>query len=672
MPTSKPAASHHRRAPLMGRTALCGALFGLAVLSPGAALALPVGGIAQVNPGGGLPQISQTQTRVDVTLNAPRTALTWTTFNVKPDETVSFNFADRNWIVLNRVTGLTPSKIEGVVEGRVGGAYGGNVWFTSQSSIIFGPGARIDAGGILAANGVPDLGAFLDPANTLFSFSGSDNLPDAKVMVLADAGVTAHGGMVALMGPSIVTRTNAVVTASEGSTLYGSARTFQIRMAPGTGGDFDLVDFIVPTASDGSEARVAIDLGGTTSANAVFLAAVSRSAIGGAIVNLEGMVTAQAAKVDGGDIILSGGGGIQDRQAGPRLADAAPTDIYLNRASASRDLHIDNVGRIFARPWVRPLEDAKDPNTLAEDQAFEEFCEQNPFNVECGSNGAPLEPLETVDLDGDQIASLFDPTAISAISTGRDARIAATASIELGRIVAARDVTVVGPDIKANSLIANRDLSAASTTGDIRLASVGVMGAGVVTGHTDVAIDAITAPQGLTVSSGRDVTIGDGVSNVSGAVTVEAPRNVLLDMGGGRVETVTAGGSVNLRGAAVEVGTITAPILYGEAASIRIDNATIGGDLYVVATSGDASVGSATVGDDVYVIATHGTASLADANLTGLGADSIGVQFAGNPDSAGNGRVAHVQSTDFDARLGLGTGGVTGATAVRGGGGGGG
>src|SRR6185503_10995446 len=100
---------------------------------------------------------------------------------------------------------------------------------------------------------------------------------------------------------------NATVTADGGgSVLYGSANTFQIRLAPGAGGGFDLVDFIVPDISGGSEATVAMDLAADTKANSVFVAAVSKSAIGSAVINLEGFVTAQAATADGGDIVLSG------------------------------------------------------------------------------------------------------------------------------------------------------------------------------------------------------------------------------------------------------------------------------------------------------------------------------------------------------------------------------
>lgn len=656
MPTPvRPDASPAERRRLLARTALCGVLCGLSLL-PTLARALPTGGLAQVNPGGGLPTITSTTDRTDVTLNASRTVLNWTSFDLKPEETVSYTFGDRSWIVLNRITGLAPTKIEGVVEGRVGGQYGGNIWFSSQNGIIFGKGAHVDAGGILVAIGAANTTSFLDPANNLFSFSGDDVLPGARIMVLSNAAFTAHGGMVALLGPTIQTRANALVSAVDGSVLYGSAKSFQIRMAPGTGGDFDLVDFIVPNASSGADVGVAIDLGGDTKANSVFLAAVNRSGIGSAVINLEGLVTAQAAKADGGDIVLSGGAGILGRLPGPALNGVSATDIYLNKGSASRDLRVSNVGRIFGRPWVRPPEELQDPPTLQQD-ADNADCE---LRLECyGTGFAPPEDT------GLALASaLFDPTAISAMTSGRDARIAATASIELGRIIAGRDVSVQGAQIEANGLVASNDLTVASTEGDVRLAGVGVMREGVVSAKGDVLIDSISAPQRLTVTSGRDITLGDGTSEVTGLVSLTAPQNVLLNLGSGRIDSVTAGNSVNLRGGAIEVGAITAPKVFGQSASVTIGTVTTPGDLYVIATSGDAVVGDATAGDDIYVIATHGAASLGTATLTGAAPDVVGIEFAGSPDAAGNGRVVRVESTDLDAKLGLGTGGVTGATAV--------
>jgi len=649
-----------RRRSLLARTALSGVLCGLSLL-PQVGHALPVGGSAQVNAGGAQPTIVTDGTRTDVTLGASRTVIDWTSFDVRPNESVGFNFGAKNWIVLNRIGGLQLTKIEGTIEGKVGGQAGGNIWFTSNSGIIFGKGAKVDAGGILAAIGNPDRASFLDPASNLFSFSGSDVIGGAKIMVLSNATMTAHGGMVALLGPSVQTRANAVVTATDGSVLYGSARNFQIRLAPGAAGDFDLVDFIVPAAFDGSDAGIPLDLGAQTKANAVFVAAVNRSGLGSAVINLDGLVTAQAAKADGGDIILSGGGGIAGRQAGPTLDGVSNTDIYLNKATASRDLRITQVGRVIARPWPRPLDEFVDPPTIEEqeniDLCGERICEEDR------GNGFGFAPVEIVDLDeAALVASLFDPTAISSISVGRDARIAATASIELGGLTVARDVNVRGGSVKGNALVAGGALDVASTEGGVTLAGVGVMGQGAITGAVDVRLENISAPKGLTVAAGQSITVGDAGGDVAGAITLSAP-NVTLDVTSGRIDTITASGVVNLRGAA-DVGTITAPKVFGLTTSAKIGSVTTTGDLYVVATGGDAIVGSATAGDDIYVLATHGTASLTNATLTGSAPDTVGVGFSNNPDTAGNGRVVQVQSTDLDAKLGLGTGGVTGATVV--------
>lgn len=650
-----PAAAARRA--LLSRTALCGALCGLSALTPQAARALPVGAVAQVNAGGGAPVIATGADRVDVTLNAPRTVLSWSTYDLAPGETASYAFGARDWIVLNKIDGLQLSRIEGVVEGKVGASFGGNIWFVSNNSIIVGQGARIDAGGFLAAVGAPDVAGFLDPSNTLFSFSGSDNLPGAKVMVLSGGRVNGHGGLVAFAGPSIVTRYNATVTASDGGdVLYGAARTFKIRMAPGTGGDFDMVDFIVSDGG-GSDAQVLADLAGDTKANSVFVAAVGAGSLGSAVINIEGLVTAQAAKADGGDIVLSGGGGIAARQPAAPTPGASGGDLYLNKASASRDLLIKTLGAIHARPWARPLDQATDPPTIGDPCQDPAGC--NGFGNGNG-NGFGPEIIDNVEL----LSSLFDPTAISTISTARDARIVASESIELGRIISAGSIDVQGPSLKANGLIASGDLSVAAASGDVAISAIGVMGSGAVNAAQDVQIDSITAPGRLTVTSGRNLLLGDGASDVSGAVTLTAAGIVDVNLASARIDSIAAGGLARLQGGALNVGSVSAATILAQSASVSIGAATSAGDVYAVATSGDASVGSATAGDDVYVSATHGAASLGAATLTGQGPDTIGATFAGGTDAAGNGRVVSVVSTDLDARLGLGTGGVAGATSV--------
>src|SRR4051812_25955374 len=87
---------------LLSRTALCGALCCVPIIahaqvSPPPTPApsgpvLPVGGLAEVNAGGGAPVITTTDTSLDVKLNAPRTILSWTTYNVGADRSVNYAF----------------------------------------------------------------------------------------------------------------------------------------------------------------------------------------------------------------------------------------------------------------------------------------------------------------------------------------------------------------------------------------------------------------------------------------------------------------------------------------------------------------------------------------------------------------------------------------------------
>ena len=345
--------SRTARRDLLCRTALCGALMGfVAVASP--SFAVPAWtGQSQVNPGGTLPTIS-TGPATSVVLNAPRTVIDWSTYAVAAGESVNYSFSARNWIVLNRIQDNMAPTIAGTITGKVNGAFGGNIWFASHSGMIFGAGATVDAGGILISTAAPDIGTFLDPNNLTFSFPGTEVVDQPAIGMETGSSITGHGGLVAIIAPVIVTGAGTSVTGQNGSNvLYGAAYGFTLHLAQNSPGDFDLVDFIIPSAALGSDAQVLMDLQNTTTANSVFVAAVSRSTASSSVINLEGMITAQAVTTDGGDIILSGGGGIVGKQPGPTVDGGANTDFYLRTSSASRDIVMQNTGQVFGQPFVR-------------------------------------------------------------------------------------------------------------------------------------------------------------------------------------------------------------------------------------------------------------------------------------------------------------------------------
>jgi filamentous hemagglutinin family protein len=95
-----------------------------------------------------------------VTLNATRTILDWTRFQVGANARLDFLFpgatpgAIAGDIVINRLQGASAIDIAGVVEGLTsdGTQTGGQLWFLAPGGVIFEKGSTVAAGRIVAAN----------------------------------------------------------------------------------------------------------------------------------------------------------------------------------------------------------------------------------------------------------------------------------------------------------------------------------------------------------------------------------------------------------------------------------------------------------------------------------------------------------------------------------------
>ena len=137
------------------KTALaCGAAAAALLAVPAQALPVPGQGPAQVA-GGGQPTVSSSGPQMTVNINAARTIIDWSSFNVGASEGVTFNFGQRAWIVLNRTNSAI--SIDGQLRAihTPTNAVGGNVWFYSPQGVAFGPGARVDVGAMLATSAAP-------------------------------------------------------------------------------------------------------------------------------------------------------------------------------------------------------------------------------------------------------------------------------------------------------------------------------------------------------------------------------------------------------------------------------------------------------------------------------------------------------------------------------------
>ncbi|HEX3700090.1 MAG TPA: filamentous hemagglutinin N-terminal domain-containing protein [Phenylobacterium sp.] len=656
-------ARHARRLrrDLLCRSALCGVVIGFAAAAP-PALALPVLAATppQVNAGGGLPSIVNAANTTSVTLNGARTVIDWSTYNVAAGEAVNYSFGARNWIVLNRIQDSNPSTIAGTISGTVNGAFGGNIWFASHSGMIFGAGAQVDAGGLLISTAAPDLSTFLDPTNLTFNFPGTEVVEQPSIGMQTGASINGHGGLVAIVAPIVVTQAGTSVTGQNGSNvLYGGATGFTLRLAQNAPGDFDLVDFVIP-AGAGSDGAIMMDLQNATTANSVFVAAVSRSQASASVINLEGLITAQAATTDGGDIILTGDAGITGKALGAPAAGVTPTDIYLRTASASRDILLQTNGDVFSQAFVRPPPPGPitPPVIVPPDEGFG----NGSFGNGTGDGPPPSSGPAPPPCDCGPSFQLSNLTA------GRDISLIASEQILLDAAHSVRDLTADGSMLQINTLTVGRNLALTATGGDLTASALSLTGAGTVTSSGAANLDSLSLADGaaLNVQAASNIVLGDGTGTVSGGtINLQAGGKVTVDLASGILNTVTAGGLADVQASNLDVGTITGGQVLVRGGSVTVGQATSAGDVYVSSSGGSATVGTATAGDDVYVLASGGLASLTNATLTGAGADAVGPGFLGNPDTAGNGRVVQVRSTDGDALLGQESGSVGGATSVN-------
>ncbi|MCC7267792.1 MAG: filamentous hemagglutinin N-terminal domain-containing protein [Caulobacteraceae bacterium] len=284
----------------------------------------------QVGAGGSPPSIPAVAPaagtgELDIVLGGARTILTWQDFNLAAGETVNFHFDQNSWIVLNRVTGGQMT-LNGEINGLVGGAAGGNVWFSAPSGVVFGPNARVNVGGLLATtSGLVEDEAFLDSSQTTIGFEAPSGAL-AGVTVQAGARLNGAGGTLALVAPQVTTFAGSQI-GGDADVFYGAATSFDVGFLPTADNDLSLINFVVPTGG-GSASATPLTLAGATQANNVVIAHVSRADVLNAVIAAPGLIVAQTATSSGGDVILSsgidiGGGVVASPSDGGRPAVSA-------------------------------------------------------------------------------------------------------------------------------------------------------------------------------------------------------------------------------------------------------------------------------------------------------------------------------------------------------------
>lgn len=258
----------------------------LAFFAPGFAFAGPTGGDVV----GGIATISTPDASHTVIDQSSQNAIVnWQQFNVGSNEYVIFNQPNASASILNRIIGGNASEILGNITAN------GRVFLINPQGIIFGQGATIDVGGLVAST---------------LNIKNEDFMAGRYVLAGdSTAGIVNHGtikakekGFVVLAGDYV--HNKGVIEATAGTVVLASGSRMTLDM-DGSG----LVNYAVSEAALSEHAGVEnsgslIADGGRVVMTARVAGELSRS-----VVNNQGLVRAQAIVQKGGEIYLTGNNG---------------------------------------------------------------------------------------------------------------------------------------------------------------------------------------------------------------------------------------------------------------------------------------------------------------------------------------------------------------------------
>jgi trimeric autotransporter adhesin len=274
----------------------CAFMASLQLLLPSLVVALPTDGIV-VGGSAEIQQISPTQLTIQQTTD--RAILNWQSFSIGANETVRFDQPSINSIAMNSVTGIDPSVILGNLQAN------GRIFLLNPNGILFGAGAQINVGGLLATTlQIRDddfmAGRFLfaqDPLKGLKSVvnQGTIHVSDHGFVVLAAPGVSNEGVIVASLGKVVLGSGQGLSVDLMGDGLIKYALSGKV------------LDYVMGV--DGKPLSSAVSNTGMIQADGghVILQAKASGDIFSSVVNQSGVIRARSLDNHGGTVQLLGG-----------------------------------------------------------------------------------------------------------------------------------------------------------------------------------------------------------------------------------------------------------------------------------------------------------------------------------------------------------------------------
>lgn len=462
------------------------------------ALALPVGGVVVA----GSATIAGGAGNTTITQSSANAAINWQGFGIGPGEAVRFIQPDSNSVTLNRVLGPDPSSILGSLTAN------GKVFLVNPNGILFGSGAQVNVGGLVASTLDISDGDFMAGR---YHFAG-----DSEASVLNQGSMDADGGYIALLGAKV---------GNDGILL---ARLGTVALAAGQAITLDVAgDGLLNVTVNQGAMHALIENGGLIRADGgqVLLTAQSAGQLLQGAVNNTGVIEARSIEHRNGKIMLLG-----DMQGGTvnvgGTLDASATSATSTATGAAGE----NGGFIETSAAHVKVQPGATVTTHAPDGSSGTWL-IDPFDYVIGLGG---------DIEGpDLSAALVLGSVVISSNSGTtgvlgDINVNATLTWNAATTLTLNAVH----DVNLNAAITASNGHLVATAGNDVVVQAGVTGittnSGNITwtaGH-DIQVNAgmasgITANSGnISWTSGRDANINSSVTTTSGNFTVCCGRDI--------------------------------------------------------------------------------------------------------------------------------------------------
>ncbi|WP_291935044.1 filamentous hemagglutinin N-terminal domain-containing protein [Limnohabitans sp.] len=509
------------------------------------AVMLAWGGLAMATPQGGVvssgsASISQAPGQMTITQNSPQVAINWQSFGIAAGQSVQFVQPGRSAVALNRVTGTDPSAILGRLSAN------GQVFLVNPNGILFGSGASVDVGGLVASTlNISDA----DFMAGRYRFSG----PGAAELLNQGALQAANGGYVALLGAQV--NNQGTVVAPRGS----------VAMAAGQAMTLDLLgNQLLSVRVDQGVANALLSNGGLLQANGgqVLMSTQAAGNVLANAVNNTGVVQAQTVENRQGTIVLLGSmdsgtvslGGTLDVSAGPgqkagrvlatghkvglfdahilASGGAGGGQVLIGGGYQGRDPSVPNAQAVYMSAGATIEANAREQGdggqvVLWADGSTRALGRVSARGGAKGGDGGLIETSgQWLDVGGLRVDTraplgqtgtwLLDPADITISSA------------------ATTDATATGGVFTPNSEVSAANINVADlvtalggSNVTVSTANTGLSGAGL--GDIDVnAVVTWTAPTTLTLNAARDVNVNQAITGTDGSLALNAGRDVTV------------------------------------------------------------------------------------------------------------------------------------------------